>query len=114
MKKALSYIALMAISFVLAACSAGFDISKAENIINKTEISEEEYSELISLYEIGMDDAISFSKKDEKSLSEKDRKEVLTVFAIGMRLNKDKDKLNEQQMSEFNRINQKGNDELKK
>ncbi|MDE6143029.1 MAG: hypothetical protein K2F94_03010 [Muribaculaceae bacterium] len=61
-----------------------------------------------------MDDAISFSKKDEKSLSEKDRKEVLTVFAIGMRLNKDKDKLNEQQMSEFNRINQKGNDEFKK
>ncbi|MEZ3551489.1 hypothetical protein [Cupriavidus metallidurans] len=112
MKKLIPIIS--AVIVFLAACASGFNQNKAEELLEKNSLDSDDYNELIQLYDDGMADAIEFSKKEAKDLSESERNEVLTVFAIGMRLSKDEDKLSESQKKEFERINQKGTDELKK
>lgn len=98
----------------MMACTSGFDQSKADEILGKESLTPKEYSELIKLYETGMDDAIEFSQKEAQELSEENRKEVMTIFAIGMRLSKDEENLSESQKADFERINQKGTDNLTK
>lgn len=114
MKKLLLYIATMWLSCLLTGCSSGFNQDKADEMLGKSVLTSEEYSELIDIYEKGMDDAIEFSKKKAEDLSKQEQKEVLTVFAIGMRLSKDESHLNATQVKEFERINKKGTEELKK
>lgn len=118
MKRIISYIASVIVSLtfllLMTTCGSGFDQAKASELLQKTSISSEEYDELLLLYETGMDDAIVFSKKEDKSLSEKDREEVLTVFAIGMRLSKDESNLTDAQKREFERINKIGTDAITK
>lgn len=114
MKILLSNIATLALALLLAACSSGFNQEKANELLQKETVTAEEYDELLQLYETGMDDAIEFSKKEDKSLSEQQRNEVLTVFAIGMRLSKDEANLSEKQKGEFELINKKGTDAIKK
>ncbi len=113
MKRILLHIASVAFCVMMAACGSGFNQNKATELLHKQTFTHEEYDELLHLYETGMNDAIEFSKKDDKSLSEKDRNEVLTVFAIGMRLSKDESNLSAKQKEEFELINKKGTDAIK-
>ncbi len=101
-------------AFSLSCCSQGFNRSKAEDILQKQQISEEEYDVLIQQYEYGMDDAIRFSQKDQSRLSENEREEIITMFAIGKRLALDEDKLTKSQLDEFTRITHKGTEQLDK
>ena len=101
-------------AFSLACCTQGFDRDKVETILQKQEITAEEYDVLLQQYEFGIDDAIKFSKIDRSKLSEDDREEIITMFAIGKRLSIDEDKLSDSRSKEFNRINNKGTQELQK
>lgn len=83
-------------------------------LLNKSEITEEEYSDLIKIYEIGMDDTLEFASEGNDKLSEKQREEIITMFAIGKRLIMDEDKLTENQVKEFERITKKGTEGLQK
>lgn len=114
MKRILLHIASVAFLVMMAACGSGFNQNKATELLHKQTITPEEYDELLQLYETGMNDAIEFSKKEDKSMSEKDRNEVLTVFAIGMRLSKDESNLSVKQKKEFELINKKGTEAIKK
>lgn len=99
---------------LLSCCTSGFDQKKADEILAKDNISQEEYSILLQIYEEGMDDAIQFSQKKPEELSPDEQKEVMTVFAIGMRLSRDEDRLDESETKLFEEINRKGTEELKK
>ena len=83
-------------------------------LLNKSEMTEEEYSELIKIYEIGIDDTLKFASEGNDNLSEKQREEIITMFAIGKRLIMDEDKLTDKQVKEFERITKKGTDGLQK
>lgn len=114
MKKLLQNIAGICMLALLTCCASGFDQKKADEILGKDNLSSEDYTELIDIYETGMDDAIGFSKKKPEELTADEQKEVLTVFAIGMRLSKEESNLDEQQTKQFERINKIGTEELKK
>lgn len=114
MKKYISYIAGVAFLFSLMACSSGFNQKQADELMEKENLTAEDYSALLDLYNEGMDDAIEFSKKEPDKLSEADRQEVLTVFAIGMRLNREQSNLSPSQQEELESLNQKGTNELGK
>ncbi|MBD5357068.1 MAG: hypothetical protein HDR88_08715 [Bacteroides sp.] len=114
MKNFLINIFILLIAFSLCCCSNGFNRSKAEDILQKQEITEEEYDILLQQYEFGIDDAIKFSQKDQSELSEDNREEIITMFAIGKRLALDEDKLTPTQVNKFTEINHKGTEELSK
>lgn len=114
MKKIVSYIAGAAVALVMAACSSGFDNKKATELLEKPTLTAEEYTELINLYETGMNDAIDFSQKDKDKLSQEEQEEVMTFFAIGIRLSKDEKSLTSEQIKEIERINNLGNEKLAK
>ncbi len=107
MKKS-RYIISLIVGLVLCACSPHFDKNKADSILEKTTLSEKDYDDLIELYEISMDDALEFAKKDPSDMSSQDREEVLTMFLIGKRLIMDEDKLTASQNKEVERITAKG------
>ena len=112
--KKIFYLILVSISLAFAACSSKFDCDKANMLLNKSEMTEEEYSELIKIYEIGIDDTLKFASEGNDNLSEKQREEIITKFAIGKRLIMDEDKLTDKQVKEFERITKKGTDGLQK
>lgn len=112
MKKIFSFLCIAVLLFIAVACNNGFDQKKAEELLDKENLTEEEFSELLDIYEIGLNDVIGFSKMDHDQISQKDQEEVRTVFAIGMRLNKDMDKLTPQLRSELENINNKGKENL--
>lgn len=97
-------------SLVLCACAPHFDKNKADSILEKTSLSKTDYDDLIELYEISMDDALEFAKKDPSEMSSQDREEVLTMFLIGKRLIMDEDQLTEFQKKEVERITEKGSE----
>lgn len=101
-------------AFYFAYCSQGFNRSKAEDILQKQQISEKEYDVLIQQYEYGIDDAIKLSQKDQSRLSENEREEIITMFAIGKRLAIDEDKLTQSQLDKFKQITNKGTEQLDK
>ena len=107
MRKSL-YTIILFISLTFISCSSGYDRQKAEAILEKSELTESDYSELLRLYEIGMDDALQFAQKERNDLTEDDREEILSMFEIGKRLMIDEDKLSPEQVKEFERITQKG------
>lgn len=114
MKKILFNIVLSLMAVSLWSCSNGFNRDKAEDILQKKEITEEEYDILLEQYEFGINDAISLSQKDQSDLSENDREEIITVFAIGKRLAIDEENLTKKQLERFTEINHKGTEELSK
>ena len=93
------------------ACTSSFDAEKAQSLLEKEQLSSDEYSELLEIYENGFDDAIKFSKDTDSPLSEKQKEEMLLIYAIGMRLSKDDASLSDKQRKEFERINLKGTEE---
>lgn len=98
----------------LTCCAQGFNRTKAEDILQKQAISEEEYDVLLEQYEFGIDDAIRFARQEQHQLSEDEREEIITMFAIGKRLSIDEDKLTPSQLDKFNDINHKGTEGLSK
>lgn len=113
MKKSI-YTIFYILSLLFVACSQSFDNKRADEILLKSEISEAEYSELLKLYEIGMDDSLEIAKKGNPSISKSQREEMLTMFAIAKRLVVDRDKLTDSQVIEFDRITNKGKEGLEK
>lgn len=104
------YIAVCIFAFSVCACSSGFNQQKASQLLQQENLSEEDYSTLLKLYDAGMDDAIDAAGKKDDEISPALRNEMLTIFEIGMRLSKDEDKLSDAQKNEFDRINKKGTD----
>ncbi len=96
---------------IIASCSSGFDSKKAHALIEKETLTTEEYSEMIQIYENGIDDALRFSKESSKGLSADQKEEMMLIFAIGMRLSKDEGNLTPEQRKEFERITLKGTEE---
>lgn len=109
--KHLSKIIISLSLFLLAACSSGFDSKKAHALLEKENLSTEDYSQLLDIYENGFDDAIRFSQDTSKELSSEQKEEMMLIFAIGMRLSKEDKNLTEEQRKEFERINLKGTEE---
>lgn len=109
--KYLSKIFIFISLFIFAACSSGFDSKKAQALLEKQELTTEDYSELLKIYDYGFDDAIKFSQDNSKELSAEQKEEMMLIFAIGMRLSKDDKNLTEKQRKEFERINLKGTEE---
>lgn len=99
---------LILLSLSLSACSNGFDHKKVEELLHHSSLSEDEYSELIELYEKGMDDAVKFSSKEPGKMTDSERQEVILLYEIGKRLAIDEENLNQRQLLEFERITQKG------
>lgn len=95
----------------MLSCSSGFNNKKAQSLIEKQNLTTEEYSEMIEIYESGIDDAIRFSKESSSGLNANQKEEMMLVFAIGMRLSKEEDNLTDQQRKEFERITLKGSEE---
>lgn len=114
MKKIFLYLHSFILVMALCACGSGFSQDRADSILQKQELTEEDYDNLLLLYESAIDDAIRFSTMKPEDMSEKNRKEVITMFAIGKRLTIEEEQLTESQRNELARINQKGKDELKK
>lgn len=96
---------------IFAACSSGFNSKKAHTLLEKENLTTEDYSDLLEIYENGVDDAIKFSQDNSKELTSDQKEEMVLIFAIGMRLSKDDIKLTEEQRKEFERINLKGTEE---
>lgn len=112
MKKIFSFLCVAAFLLIAVACEKGFDQDKAEDLLRKENLSEEEFSELLDIYETGLNDVIGFSKMNHDQISQKDQEEVRVVFAIGMRLNRDMEKLTPEQCVELENINNKGKENL--
>lgn len=107
---------LLKILFILffslsVACSSGFNSKKAGELLEKETLTTEDYTEMLRLYENGIDDAIKFSKESPTKLDATQKEEMMLIFAIGMRLSKDDVNLTEQQRKDFERINLKGTEE---
>lgn len=113
MKKFLHILTLLT-AVLFSACSSGFDAEKAEQLLQKQSLSEEEYTELIKLYEKGIDKTLDIAGKEDNNISEKDRNDIIVMFAVARRLTIDADKLSEAQQQEFDRITKKGTEELTK
>lgn len=97
---------------ILISCTSGFNSKKATSLLEKDNLTTEDYSELLKIYENGFDDAIRFSQDNSKELTTEQKEEMKLIFAIGMRLSKDDVKLTEEQRKEFERINLKGTEEV--
>lgn len=108
--KPLPKIFLFLVILFVTSCSSGFDNKKAQSLIEKQSLSSEEYSEMLEIYESGIDDALKFSKETPTKLNASQKEEMMLIFAIGMRLSKDEDKLSEVQRKEFERITLKGSE----
>ncbi len=107
----MKYLPRIIVSFsllLICSCSSGFDSKKANQLLEKENLTTEDYTEMIQIYENGLDDAIRFSQENPGQLSTKQKEEFMLVFAIGMRLSKDDAKLTEEQRKELERINLKG------
>lgn len=111
MKKS-AYCIVYILSMLFLACSPNFDHKRADEILLKSEISEAEYSELLKLYEIGMDDSLKIAKEEDQDISKSQRDEMITMFAIAKRLMIDRDKLTDSQVRDFDRITNKGKEGL--
>lgn len=96
---------------LLCSCASGFDSKKANQLLEKQKLTAEDYTEMIEIYENGIDDAIRFSQESSQQLNANQKEEMMLVFAIGMRLSKDDVNLTEEQRQEFERINLKGKDQ---
>lgn len=106
--KYLTHILFSFILFLVCSCSSGFDCEKANQLLKKQQLSEEDYTEMIEIYEKGREDAIRFAQESSRQLSKKQKEEMMLIYAIGMRLSKDDVNLSEKQRLEFERINLKG------
>ncbi len=113
----MKYLPHIIVSFfllIVCSCSSNFDAKKANKLLEKQELTTEDYSEMLSIYESGIEDAIKFSQENPQDLSAKQKEEIMLVFAIGTRLSKDDINLTEEQRKEFERINLKGLEEAPK
>ena len=112
--KKLFYYMLISLSISATACSSGFDCDRANELLQKSEMTESDYSELIKMYETGIDDTLKFASENNNNLSERQREEIMTVFVIGKRLLMDESKLTLSQSKDVERITKKGTEGLKK
>lgn len=112
MKNLLRYIVGIIVSIVVMACSGGFNQNNANELLQKENLTAEDYSKLIELYDVGMDDAIKASSLNPEEITPAIHEEMLTIYAIGMRLSKDESNLDEFQKQEFERINKKGTEKF--
>ena len=104
-------ICLSIILVFLASCASGFDVKRATTLLEKRPLTEKDITEMLEIYENGIDDAISYSQKNPNELSKNQREEIKLIFAIGMRLSKEESNMTSSQRSEFQRINLKGTEE---
>lgn len=108
------YAILASALILLSGCGTGFNTDETKSMLEKKSLTTEEISRLLEIYEDGIDDAIKFSKMDNDKLSAKQREEVMLIFGVGMRLSKEEVNMTSSQRSEFDRINQKGTEEIDK
>ncbi len=99
---------------LIASCSPGFDHASAESLLQKETLSEEDYSEMLRLYDKSVDDAIEYSKEDQDRLSRDQIKEVMLMFELGSRMSKDYERLTDTQREQFEEINNKGINSIRK
>lgn len=112
--KKYAYIFSLVLATIFLSCSPKFDNERAEELLLKSQISENEYDELLKLYETGMDDSLEIAMNGNSDISKKEREEIITMFAIAKRLMADQDKLTPEQAREFERITNKGTEGLEK
>lgn len=111
MKKIMTMATWLLAAILSFSCSHGFETEKVEALLEKTQLTSDDYNVLLEYYDEGMDDVIGFSAKDPGKMTEKERQEVLTLYEIGKRLAMDEQHLDASQLAEFERITQKGKEE---
>lgn len=109
------YIKALAVSLILAvmpACQKNFDKNEAESLLKKQTLTEEEYDQMISLYESSLSDVFRMVNSDPKSITPAQQDEARLMFELGGRLSHDENKLTDEQNRKVKEITNKVMNEI--